>query len=118
VFTPALIEHSVNTRNRESLPDANGRGESHYPECGDSFKLAIRVVDGRIERACFEAQACGPVVATGSLGTELITGMSVKAARQINAFQLDERLGGLPPAKRHAILLFLDSLNQATQAYA
>ena len=49
----------------------------------------------------------------GSLGTELLVGKAVGEARKLSAFSLDEQLGGLPPAKRHAILLFLDALHQA-----
>ena len=106
-------QHAIHPRNRGELPTANGQGKSTYPPCGDAFQLYLRIEEERIEKACFQAQACGPVIAVGSFCTELIKGMTVEQARQISAFTLDEGLGGLPPAKRHAILLFLDSLNQA-----
>ena len=113
MYSPIVREHAVNPRNRAALSSANCRGESHYPPCGDKFKLFLRIDKDRIEEASFEAQACGPVIAMGSVGTELLSGMTLDQARGLSAFSLDEWLGGLPPAKRHAILLFLDSLHQA-----
>lgn len=113
MYSSIVREHAVHPHHRKALPLANGWGEASFPPCGDRFKLFLRVEDHRIIEASFEAQACGPVVAMGSVGTQLLCGLTVDEARQLNAFSLDERLGGLPPVKRHAILLFLDSLHQA-----
>ena len=113
MYSAVVFEHATNPRNRQGLAEASGRGESRFPSCGDEFKLFLRVEGDRIEKATFEAKACGPVIAVGSLGTELLIGKGVEEARLLSAFTLDEKLGGLPPAKRHAILLFLDALHQA-----
>jgi NifU-like protein involved in Fe-S cluster formation len=116
MFSPIVRAHAIKPRNHGELPEATSRGESHYRKCGDHFSLWLEVVDGRIAKARFKARACAPVTAMGSVGTGLLHGLSVGEALKINAFELDERLGGLPPAKRHAILLFLDALHQALSA--
>ena len=113
MYSAVVREHATNPKNRHSLPSPSGEGLSFFPSCGDEFKLFLHVEDDRIEKATFEAKACGPVIAMGSLGTELLVGKAVGEARKLSAFSLDEQLGGLPPAKRHAILLFLDALHQA-----
>ncbi len=110
---PITRHHAINPKNRGPLAEANAHGKSAYPICGDHFQLHLRLEGDLIQSAAFQAQACGPVVAMGSVGTELLKGLRVDQALKLNAFQLDEALGGLPPAKRHAILLFLDSLHQA-----
>ena len=113
MYSSIVKTHAISPLNRMALASANARGEASFPQCGDKFKLFLRIGAERIEEASFEAEACGPVVAMGSVGTQILRWMTVDEARQLNAFLLDERLGGLPPAKRHAILLLLDSLHPA-----
>ncbi len=118
MYSSILREHASNPRNRRAFPEANAAGTSRFHECGDVFQLFLRVEGERIQEARFQAQACGPAIGVGSFCTELLRGMTVDEARQLNAFQLDERLGGLPPQKRHAYLLLLDSLHQALHSIA
>ena len=113
MYSRIVSQHAIHPQNRGALATATAHGEASYPPCGDRFFLHLRLETDVIQEATFEAQACGPVVAAGSLGTCLITGMPVEQALQLNCFQIDRLLGGLPPSKRHAILLFLDSLHQA-----
>lgn len=66
--------------------------------------------EGRVCEARFQATGCGVAVAAGSAGAELITGLAVEQARAVTAFDLDRALGGVPPQKRHALLMFLECL--------
>jgi NifU-like protein involved in Fe-S cluster formation len=116
VFSRLAREHIANPRNRGSLPLATTQGSSHYPECGDRFQLYLRIETDRIQEASFEAQGCGHVLVMGSIGTEAVTGITIDQAKKITAFEWDQRVGGFPPAKRHAILMFMESLHQALGA--
>ena len=113
MYSQLFWEHARASRNRRALSDATGVGESRFPRCGDRLTLYLNVTNGRIVEASFEARACAPVIAVASLGTQEITGLSIDEARELSIFELDRRLGGLPPAKRHAYLLFLESLQNA-----
>jgi nitrogen fixation NifU-like protein len=113
MYSTTVQQHAIRPTNRGELPEANAHGQSNYPKCGDHFQLHLRLEGGLITEAAFQAQACAPVVAMGSVGTQLLKGLTAEQALQLSAFQLDDALGGLPPAKRHAILLFLDALHQA-----
>ena len=116
MYSAILREHAGNPKNRGPLENANATGEARYAPCGDVFKLSLRLKDDRVEAAGFEAQACGPVVAFGSLATEALRGMSIEEALSHDSFYWDKAAGGLPPAKRHAILLLLESLHKALGA--
>jgi NifU-like protein involved in Fe-S cluster formation len=113
VYSATTRDHAIHPRNRRELASANAHGHSRYDACGDTFELALCLEGDIIAEAAYTAKACGPTIALGSLGTELLRGLTVDQARELNAFKLDELMGGLPPAKRHAYLLFLDSLHQA-----
>lgn len=113
MYSETVWHHFRNPKNRGEMADANGVGSGHFAKCGDHFELYVKLEGERIAAARFEAHACAPVIAMGSVGTQMIQGMTRTEALQLSAYQLDEAMGGLPGPKRHAILLFLQSLHQA-----
>lgn len=94
-----------------SEPDAVGYAE--YRRCGDHLTMFFRVQEDVIKDVCFDARACGPVTAAASFATTYLFGKTVAQARELDAFQLSEALGGLPTSKRHALLLVLQCLAEA-----
>ena len=117
MYSQALLAYFHDASRRGSLEEPSASGCSQYPICGDRLRLELKIEDGRILAANFQGNACGAVIATAALGTELLTGATLEEARQINSFILDQKLGGLPPSKRHAYLMFLDCLNQALNSH-
>lgn len=114
MYSQLFWEHVRRPHNRRALSDATSVGESRYPRCGDWLKLYLDITpDGRIAEATFEARACAPVIAVASLGVQRIAGLTLNEARELSILDLDRELGGLPPSKRHAYLVFLESLQNA-----
>lgn len=74
------------------------------------MRLELKVTEGRVAEARFQARGCGAAVAAGSAGVDLVIGRQEVEARALTAFELDRSLGGLPPQKRHALLMFLECL--------
>ncbi len=112
-YSQLFWEHVRQPHNRRALSGASCTGESRYPRCGDRLTLYLNITDGRITEASFEARACAPVIAVASLGVQRITGLTLNEARELSILELDRELGGLPPSKRHAYLVFLESLQNA-----
>lgn len=117
MYSPVLYHHACHPKNRGRLEGANANGSSCFKECGDHFHLFLKIEDGRILDASYQSQACGPVTALGSLATEVLRGQTVEQALQLDAFYWNSLAGGLPPAKRHAILLLIDSLHDAISQF-
>ena len=55
-----------------------GTGLVGAPACGDVMKLQIKVEDGIIEDAKFKTFGCGSAIASSSLVTEWVKGMTVE----------------------------------------
>ena len=117
MYSQLFWEHVRHPHNRRVLSDPSGVGESAYPRCGDRLTLYLNITNGRIAEASFEARACAPVIAVASLATERIVGLTLDEARELPILELDRELGGLPPAKRHAYLVFLESLQGASEHF-
>lgn len=115
MYSETAWEHMTHPRNRQPL-ESSFTGEAYYPKCGDKLRLYVQVQNDIIAQCAFEAKACGPVLAAASVGTGLVRGLSPPQARALSAFELDSSLR-LPPPKRHALLMFLDCLHQALDAW-
>jgi nitrogen fixation NifU-like protein len=119
-YSEKVIEHYENPRNVGSL-DKNdphvGTGLVGAPACGDVMKLQIRVSDGGvIEDAKFKTFGCGSAIASSSLATEWIKGMTIDQAMAIKNTQIVEELN-LPPVKIHCSVLAEDAIKSAIADY-
>ena len=86
------------------------------PVCGDRLRLALVIVNDRIETARYLAYGCPPTLVCGSVLTELITGKTVKEAKQLTRADLLNAIGGLPSRKHHAASLAIETLHAALES--
>jgi len=119
-YSNKVIEHYENPRNVGSLdassPDV-GTALVGAPACGDVMKLQIKVgKDGVIEDAKFKTFGCGSAIASSSLATEWIKGMTVDQALAVKNTQIVEELS-LPPVKIHCSVLAEDAIKGAIADY-
>jgi len=119
-YSEKVIDHYENPRNVGTL-DKNdehvGTGLVGAPACGDVMRLQIKVNDsGVIEDAKFKTFGCGSAIASSSLATEMIKGMTLDQAAQIKNTQIVEELN-LPPVKIHCSVLAEDAIKAAIEDY-
>ena len=118
-YSDKVIEHYENPRNVGSFAKEEedvGTGLVGAPACGDVMKLQIRVEDGVIKDAKFKTFGCGSAIASSSLATEMIKGMSLDEAAAIKNTQIVEELN-LPPVKIHCSVLAEDAIKAAIEDY-
>jgi nitrogen fixation NifU-like protein len=118
-YSNKVIEHYENPRNVGSFDkseDDIGTGLVGAPACGDVMKLQIRVKDGVIQDARFKTFGCGSAIASSSLATEMIKGMTLDQAAEIKNTQIVEELN-LPPVKIHCSVLAEDAIKAAIDDY-
>ena len=118
-YSEKVIEHYENPRNVGSL-DKNdetvGTGLVGAPACGDVMKLQIKVEDGIIKDAKFKTFGCGSAIASSSLVTEWVKGMTIEKAMELKNSQIAEELN-LPPVKIHCSVLAEDAIKAAIADY-
>jgi len=119
-YSEKVIEHYENPRNVGSFDkdDPNvGTGLVGAPACGDVMKLQLKINDqGIIEDAKFKTFGCGSAIASSSLATEWVKGMSIDQAMGIKNTQIVEELN-LPPVKIHCSVLAEDAIKGAIADY-
>jgi nitrogen fixation NifU-like protein len=118
-YSDKVIDHYENPRNVGSFAKDDptvGTGMVGAPACGDVMKLQIRVEDGIITDARFKTYGCGSAIASSSLITELVKGMSLDQASSIKNSDIAEELA-LPPVKIHCSILAEDAIKAAVNDY-
>jgi nitrogen fixation NifU-like protein len=113
MYSPTLLDYFQNPRNPGvvAAPDASVQLEN--PACGDILQLTMKIAGGRIAEIRFRAKGCVPVMACGSLLTELAQGKTTEQAGQLSREDLVRAIGGLPEASGHASHLAIDALQAA-----
>src|SRR4051794_37888952 len=110
--------HLTCPRGRGALADARFQGAAGGAACGDLVRVSVRVQNGVIEEAGFDASGCSAVVAAGSAVVELVESNSFVDACRIGPGEVDRELGGLAPASKHALALAAGALPRALGAAA
>jgi len=117
-YSSKVVEHYENPRNvgKFEIDDTVGTGMVGAPACGDVMKLQIKVVDDVIVDARFKTYGCGSAIASSSLITEMVKGMTLDQAGAIKNSELAEELS-LPPVKIHCSILAEDAIKAAVADY-
>ena len=118
-YSEKVIDHYEHPRNVGSFAkddDSVGTGMVGAPACGDVMKLQIKVVNGIIQDAKFKTYGCGSAIASSSLITEMVKGMTLDAASAIKNSEIATELA-LPPVKIHCSILAEDAIKAAVADY-
>jgi len=117
VYTEKVMDLFMNPKNAGRMEDPDGVGEVGNARCGDIMKIYIRVKDERIEDISFETFGCASAIASSSMVTEMVKGMTLDQALAISNKEVVNALGGLPPQKIHCSVLAEEGIQAAIEDY-
>jgi tRNA-specific 2-thiouridylase len=114
-----LFEHYLRDETRQGpAPDGAFTGAAGGAACGDLARISLRLEAGRVAEVSFQSEGCGATRAATAAAAEMVDGETVPAAAALGTDELDEAVGGLTPAKRHAAQLAADALHRALASAA
>jgi tRNA-uridine 2-sulfurtransferase len=113
VGTELFEDHLTFPRGRGRAVEGGCDGAAGGAACGDLVRITLRVEDGVVADAGFEASGCGAILASGSAAVELALGVSVLDVARVTPGMIGAELGGLSAGKLHAADLAADALHVA-----
>ena len=116
-YSDKVMDHFMNPRNMGDIPDADAVADVGNPACGDMMRLYLKIENGKILDAKFKTFGCGAAIASSSMLTEIIKGMTVEDAAKITNDSVVNALDGLPPVKRHCSVMAEEALAVALKEY-
>jgi nitrogen fixation NifU-like protein len=117
MYNPELVDHFRNPRHAGRIVNADALGIYGDLKCGDQMWLYLKVEDDRLARVGFLVFGCPAAVATASAFCELISGMTLDEALEIEERDILDALGGLPSEKVHCSLLAVMAYREAVKDY-
>ena len=120
VYTDIVKDHFLNPRNiwdeNEGFK-ADGVGEVGSLACGDQMRVGIKVQDNRISDIRCLTYGCASAIASTSMMSEMVKGMSFEEAYHMTPEKITNALGGLPEHKFHCSVLGDKALRAAIDDY-
>ncbi len=111
LYQEVILDHSRHPRNFGSAEDANRKADGNNPLCGDRVTIYLRLEDGYIKDARFEAKGCAISLASASMMTEMLVGKTEEEAREL----FDRFHGLVTDGEEHVELAELEALSGVRQ---
>ncbi len=116
MYPPRLLEHFQNPRNVGDLPAPAVTVEVSNPACGDILRLSARFESDIVAEVRYKVRGCTASIAAGSALTEWMLGKSRTELAGFQAVLVDEAVGGLPAASKHAAVFCADGVQRLLKA--
>ena len=119
-YTDTVKEHFMNPKNileNEAEYNEDGRGLVGSMACGDQMLIVIKVKDDIITDCKWKTYGCASAIASTSMLSEIVKGMSIEEAYHIKPKDITEKLGGLPDSKIHCSVLGDRAIRAAIDDY-
>lgn len=118
-YNPKIMAHAQNPNNIGALDTQSehvGTGFVGNAACGDMLKIQILVENGIIKDVKSKIFGCGCAIASTSLATEKLKGMTLENAKNLTDKEIAEELG-LPAIKLHCSVLAARGVLRAIKNY-
>jgi NifU-like protein involved in Fe-S cluster formation len=115
MYNEIICEHFMNPRNVGEFTDYDYAVEISNPICGDTFHIYMKVNGEVIEQLNYRAYGCSGSIATASIVSEKVIGLTFSELNTFTVEEIKDWLGELEPAHMHCIDLGLAMIERCAE---
>lgn len=116
-YTKKTMKHFLHPKNVGEMKNPDGYAQIGNMVCGDQLDFFLKVVKGKIKDVKFLSFGCASNIATASVLTEKVKGMTITEAKKYPWEKIVSELGGLPNQKIHCSVMAVQGLKKAIADY-
>jgi nitrogen fixation NifU-like protein len=116
-YTKKTIDNFLKPKNVGKISEPDGYAQIGNMVCGDQLDFFLKVEQGKIKDVKFLSFGCASNIATASVLTEKVKGMTIAEAKKYPWQKVVAELGGLPNQKIHCSVMAVDGLKKAIADY-
>jgi nitrogen fixation NifU-like protein len=116
-YTKKTLNHFLKPHNVGKINKPDGYAQIGNMVCGDQLDFFLKVEKGKIKDVKFLSFGCASNIATASVLTEKIKGMTIEEAKKYPWQKIVDDLGGLPHQKIHCSVMAVQGLKKAIADY-
>lgn len=118
-YSQKVIDLFRNPKNQGRMEKPTVTAVAGNPACGDMITFYLKINNQEIiEKITFESYGCAANIATASIVTEMINGLTLKETwENLTWKKVAEEVGGLPSVKFHCGILAVGAVKRAIRKY-
>ncbi len=93
LYRQVIMDHYKNPRNRGEFDGDSVTVNMNNPTCGDRIQLQMQVEDGKVKAAKFVGEGCSISLASASMMTQAVKGLTVEQALSMSEIFSNMMLG-------------------------
>ena len=113
LYNKVVLDHFMNPRNVGSLDNASVTVTIKNPHCGDIIKLSLTIDANLVKSAMVKTFACTIAIASSSIMTTMVRGMSLDQLSSVTQDDIINWLGGVPEMKRRCTITAQKAIQEA-----
>lgn len=119
-YNNKVMDYFLNPRNVGEIANADAVAEVGNMTCGDALKIFLKIDPNShvIIDAKFKTFGCASAIASSSILTEIVIGMTIEEAAKVTNRDIVDKLGDLPEEKMHCSVMGMEALQAALGDYA
>ncbi|MCX7026241.1 MAG: iron-sulfur cluster assembly scaffold protein [Spirochaetes bacterium] len=120
LYSDTVKDHFTNPRNvwnPDEVFEADAEGVVGNIKCGDQMMFMLKIKDDIITDLRWKTYGCASAIASTSMLSETVKGMTIRQAYGIKPTDIAAKLGGLPGNKIHCSVLGDKAMRAAIDQY-
>ena len=114
IYKENILDHYKNPHNKGEIENAEIKFTENNPLCGDIITVNLKLNDQKVEDIKFEGKGCAISIASASLLTDKVKGMTIDEVMKLTKDEILEMLMiPIGPVRLKCALLCLETLQKA-----